>query len=338
MGSADGGADELQQGTCPRRRSLRAEDGLHGGDARTLRVERRRRELGEDRRGNQERRGGPEPRSGREPPDALRRHGGASLQEHGRRRQRAPAQDRAPYTDFQALAVDGDVVYAGTGYEGVFKSTDGGATWKESGEGLGAAFVWGLAADPASPGVVYFTTGLGLLKSDAAGKWTPMKFGDGRIPDKLEVFVDERRPGLFYLAAYTHGLLRSSDGGKSWLKPPEEDDRDHTRPRPVEPERRLRRPRNVRLEGRRLEEHRRRRRSRSRRAASRKPTSRASPSTRGTRPPFTPPRRKKASGRARTRARRGPRRRGPSARRSSRPLRSTPEAASGSGHAARGRS
>lgn len=126
-----------------------------------------------------------------------------------------------PYSDFSALAADGDVVYAGTSYEGVFKSTDGGATWKESGEGLGAAFVWGLAADPAAPGVVYFTSGLGLLKSDAAGKWTLVKFGDGKIPDKLEVFVDERRPGLLYLAAYTHGLLRSSDGGKSWLKPPE---------------------------------------------------------------------------------------------------------------------
>ena len=126
-----------------------------------------------------------------------------------------------PYTDFSALAVDGDVVYAGTGYEGVFKSTDGGATWKESGEGLGAAFVWGLAARTASPGVVYFTSGLGLLKSDADGRWTLMKFGDGKIPDKLEVFVDERRPGFLYLAAYTHGLLRSSDGGRSWLKPSE---------------------------------------------------------------------------------------------------------------------
>lgn len=126
-----------------------------------------------------------------------------------------------PYTDFQALAVDGDVVYAGTGYEGLFKSTDGGATFKESGEGLGAAFVWGLAVDPASPGVVYVTNGLGLLKSDSSGKWALVKFGDGKIPDKLAPLVDERRPGSLYLAAYTSGLLRSGDGGKSWLKKPE---------------------------------------------------------------------------------------------------------------------
>lgn len=126
-----------------------------------------------------------------------------------------------PYSDFPALAVDGDVVYAGTGYEGVFRSTDGGATFKESGEGLGAAFVWGLAVDPVSPGVVYVTNGLGLLKSDAAGKWALVKFGDGKIPDKLVPAVDERRPGFLYLAAYTSGLLRSGDGGKSWLKKPE---------------------------------------------------------------------------------------------------------------------
>jgi photosystem II stability/assembly factor-like uncharacterized protein len=123
-----------------------------------------------------------------------------------------------PYSDFQALAVDGDVVYAGTAYEGLFKSTDGGATFKESGEGLGAAFVWGLAADPASPGVVYVTNGLGLLKSDAAGKWKLLDFGDRKIPDRLVPVVDERTPGLLYLAAYTSGLLRSGDGGNTWLK------------------------------------------------------------------------------------------------------------------------
>ncbi|MEO8053793.1 MAG: hypothetical protein ABI768_01470 [Acidobacteriota bacterium] len=125
-----------------------------------------------------------------------------------------------PYTDFSALAADGDVVYAGTGYEGLFKSTDGGATFKESGVGLGAAFVWGLAADPASPGVVYVTNGLGLLKSDAAGAWKRVKFEDGKIPDKLAPVVDERRPGSLFLAAYTHGVFRSNDGGASWLKNP----------------------------------------------------------------------------------------------------------------------
>lgn len=125
-----------------------------------------------------------------------------------------------PYTDFSALAADGDVVYAGTGYEGVFKSTDGGATFKESGVGLGAAFVWGLAADPASPGVVYVTNGLGLLKSDAAGAWKRVKFEDGRIPDKLMPVVDDRRPGSLVLAAYTHGVFRSNDGGATWLKNP----------------------------------------------------------------------------------------------------------------------
>jgi photosystem II stability/assembly factor-like uncharacterized protein len=129
-----------------------------------------------------------------------------------------PIKTGLPYSDFSALAVDGDVVYAGTSYEGVFKSTDGGATFKESGEGLGAAFVWGLAVEPASPGVVYVTNGLGLLKSDAAGKWKLVKFGDGKIPDKLVPLVDERRPGSLYLAAYTHGLFRSNDGGASWLK------------------------------------------------------------------------------------------------------------------------
>ena len=123
-----------------------------------------------------------------------------------------------PYTDFSALAADGDVVYVGTGYEGVFKSTDGGATFKESGVGLGAAFVWGLAADPASPGVVYVTNGLGLLKSDAAGAWKRVKFEDGKIPDKLAPVVDERRPGSLILAAYTHGVFRSNDGGATWLK------------------------------------------------------------------------------------------------------------------------
>src|SRR5438094_875201 len=68
-------------------------------------------------------------------------------------------------------------VYAGTCGGGVFKSTDGGATWSAS--GLTDASVLALALDPQTPTTLYAGTyGGGVFKStDGGTTWSAMNAG-----------------------------------------------------------------------------------------------------------------------------------------------------------------
>ena len=95
--------------------------------------------------------------------------------------------DGLPATYVNALAIDpteSNTIYAGTGWDsgvkdtntGVFKSTDGGVTWK----GIGPAnAVSALAIDSSNPNTIYTGTYAGgVLKStDAGASWSP--FNDG---------------------------------------------------------------------------------------------------------------------------------------------------------------
>ena len=70
-----------------------------------------------------------------------------------------------------AIAIDqtGAAVYAGTAKAGVFKSTDGGATWIQTNAGLTttyAKYINALAIDPASTATIYAGTYVdGVFKS-----------------------------------------------------------------------------------------------------------------------------------------------------------------------------
>ena len=53
---------------------------------------------------------------------------------------------------------DGSIVYAGAVLDGVFKSTDGGATFAPASTGLPTLEIQALALDPATPTTVYVGT------------------------------------------------------------------------------------------------------------------------------------------------------------------------------------
>ena len=73
-------------------------------------------------------------------------------------------------------------IYIGTGSEGVFKSTDGGANWRPASSGLTIdqwEGITALAIDPANPTTLYAATSAsGIFRStDAGSSWHSFNAG-----------------------------------------------------------------------------------------------------------------------------------------------------------------
>jgi photosystem II stability/assembly factor-like uncharacterized protein len=97
---------------------------------------------------------------------------------------------------------------------GVFKSTDGGATWTAINSGLAPGHVNALALDPQTPGIVYGGHyGQGVFKSTNGGaSWTPAGLQPRYV---IRLALDPQNPALLY-AATDQGLFRSVDATGTW--------------------------------------------------------------------------------------------------------------------------
>jgi photosystem II stability/assembly factor-like uncharacterized protein len=140
-----------------------------------------------------------------------------------------PADPRTLYADLWAARQapwEIGASFNGPG-SGLYKSRDGGATWKQlggglptPGEGLGRI---GLAVAPARPGRIYAQVDAdakhgGLYRSDdAGGSWRRVNAEEriwGRGGDFAEVEVDPRDPDVVYVC--NTSTYRSTDGGASF--------------------------------------------------------------------------------------------------------------------------
>jgi photosystem II stability/assembly factor-like uncharacterized protein len=123
--------------------------------------------------------------------------------------------------------------FSGTG-GGLFKSSDGGATWSRLSSGLPATLTQiNMALAPSAPSRIYAVAGttepgdyssaagLGVFRSDDAGaRWTritadprpALRIGGGDLPI---VRVDPTNPDVLYSTGIV--TMKSSDGGKTWL-------------------------------------------------------------------------------------------------------------------------
>lgn len=122
--------------------------------------------------------------------------------------------------------------WAGT-HGGIFKSTDGGTTWKKLSKGLPENIIQAhIAISLSSPGILYtaaaFTTSnnpadrgsVGIYRSDDAGEsWIKVtddgrpatRIGGGDVP---EIAVDPKNPETVYSTSIV--CWRSENGGKTW--------------------------------------------------------------------------------------------------------------------------
>ncbi len=145
-----------------------------------------------------------------------------------------------PYRGGRVTAVTGVVGESGTYYfggtgGGLWKSTDGGASWKPAADGqLGTGSVGAIAVAESDPNVVYagmgeacirgnVSHGDGVYRSTNAGAtWTHVGLADTRQIGRIR--IHPRDPDLVYVAALGHtfgpnherGVFRSRDGGATW--------------------------------------------------------------------------------------------------------------------------
>src|SRR2546428_2338945 len=114
-----------------------------------------------------------------------------------------------------ALAIDPQspgTVYAGTLFDGVFKSTDGGGHWSGINAGLTDLHVQALAIGAQTPTTLYAGTRYsGVFKStDGGGSWNAvLSYHVGALA------IDPKTPTTDY-AGNEYSVYRSTDGGATW--------------------------------------------------------------------------------------------------------------------------
>ncbi|HWP56741.1 MAG TPA: hypothetical protein VNL14_02510 [Candidatus Acidoferrales bacterium] len=124
-----------------------------------------------------------------------------------------------------------EVIYAGARGGGLYRSEDGGKSWKRLGDRVLSDKIRALALDPSDPKVVYVgTEPASLWRTEDEGKTWNEIFGVKEIaaerqwtypvpaiqPHVRSIAVDPRDSRKICLAAQVGGILLSSDGGQSW--------------------------------------------------------------------------------------------------------------------------
>ncbi len=137
----------------------------------------------------------------------------------------------------RACGVPGDPLtyYAATSAGGVWKSSDGGLTWKPLFDEQPIASIGSIAVAPSDPNVIYVGSGEanirgnvepgnGIYKSTDAGKtWKHVWKEEGQIGTMI---VHPTNPDVAFAAVLGHafgpneerGVYRTTDGGKTWQR------------------------------------------------------------------------------------------------------------------------
>lgn len=109
------------------------------------------------------------------------------------------------------------------GEGGLFRSSDGGASWTRLGEGLEGTWIRVIRFDPDQPDTIYLgTSGRGVLKSADGGRtWAESNAGL-TDPDRdiRSLVIDPTNHQRFYAGSHGHWVYRSMDRGASWTALP----------------------------------------------------------------------------------------------------------------------
>jgi photosystem II stability/assembly factor-like uncharacterized protein len=136
--------------------------------------------------------------------------------------------------DVEGVPGDPRIVYAGAASGGVWKTTDGGVTWKNVFDRRPS--IGDIALEPGNPDVIYVGTGEGNLRNSVSFGDGVYKSTDGGATFEnvglagtrhiSRIVIDPRNPGRVFVGALgrstgaheDRGVFRSVDGGQSWEK------------------------------------------------------------------------------------------------------------------------
>ncbi|MGH9725418.1 MAG: WD40/YVTN/BNR-like repeat-containing protein, partial [Candidatus Acidiferrales bacterium] len=132
------------------------------------------------------------------------------------------------------ISGDPSTYYMGTPGGGVWKTTDGGITWKPIFDKERVASIGAVAVAPSDPNIIYVgtgeqTDGNGMYKStDAGATWTHVGLENTHYISSI--IVDPRNPEIVLVGVLGHpilsvsapspekGVFKTTDGGKTWTK------------------------------------------------------------------------------------------------------------------------
>jgi photosystem II stability/assembly factor-like uncharacterized protein len=139
-------------------------------------------------------------------------------------------------TSIAGVSGDRTTYYAGAASGGLWKTSDGGTTWKSVFDDQPVSSVGALAVAPSDPNVVWAGTGEPFIRSNISVGWGVFRSSDagktwaraglentGRIS---RIVVHPTNPDVAFVAALGHsygpqserGIYRTIDGGKTWEK------------------------------------------------------------------------------------------------------------------------
>ena len=123
---------------------------------------------------------------------------------------------------------DNNTVYIGAAEGGVWKTTDGGLSWKALTDSEASLATGSIAIDPKSPDIVYVGTGeenfaqdsyygAGILKSTNGGTtWTNIV--GPFLREKIGALAISPADSQILLSSSTLGIYRSTDGAENWTQ------------------------------------------------------------------------------------------------------------------------
>ncbi len=136
-------------------------------------------------------------------------------------------------SDLQALAIhpaNPDIMYIGGDIEGVYKTTDGGQTWKLINNNLvqdiyssDIYYVTNIVLDPVNPDRIYLCTLSGLFRSNDGGQtWEPLYVlndGESTFTPVADVAIDPTNTDRIFMGRGEPALLGAQDYSTSRFEP-----------------------------------------------------------------------------------------------------------------------
>ena len=115
-----------------------------------------------------------------------------------------------------------EVVYVGTNGYGIFKTTDGGKTWRAINRGITSPFVKGpnaILIDPRNSQVLFASTLQGGVykTTDGGNNWTPVS---PLYPFTFGMAMDSSNPSRLFAARPEKKIIVSEDAGQTWKEIP----------------------------------------------------------------------------------------------------------------------